>query len=124
MPQDNQLKDALEVANKADVIIVGVGLSQRLEGEEMSVEIEGFKGGDRTNLSLPKEQLELVKSLKETGKPVVMVLMSGGAMSINWADENLDAILLGGYPGQEGGNAIADVLLVIIIQQEATSNVL
>lgn len=110
MPQDNQLKNALEIANKADVIIVGVGLSQRLEGEEMSVEIEGFKGGDRTNLSLPKEQLELVKSLKETGKPVVMVLMSGGAMAINWADENLDAILLGGYPGQEGGHAIADVL--------------
>ncbi len=110
LPKENNLKKAVEVARKADVVFVVTGLSQRLEGEEMRVKVDGFNGGDRTKLTLPKTQLDLLKALKETGKPVVMVLMSGGAMAINWSDEHLDAILLAGYPGEQGGNAIADVI--------------
>jgi beta-glucosidase len=76
----------------------------------MPVYVEGFSGGDRTSLDLPKEQEELIKALKATGKPVVLVLMSGSALSVNWENENLPAILQAWYPGQEGGNAVADVL--------------
>lgn len=101
---------ALSAANKADVVIFVGGISPRLEGEEMPVKIEGFKGGDRTNINLPKEQEELLKALKETGKPVILVLLSGSALAVNWEDENLPAILQAWYPGQQGGNAVADVL--------------
>ena len=103
-------KAALEAAAKSDVVIFVGGISPRLEGEEMKVNMEGFSGGDRTSLDLPKEQEELLKALKATGKPIVLVLMSGSALSVNWEDENLPAILQAWYPGQEGGNAVADVL--------------
>ena len=76
----------------------------------MLVTMEGFSGGDRTSLNLPKAQEELLKELKATGKPVILVLMSGSALSVNWENENLPAILQAWYPGQEGGNAVADVL--------------
>lgn len=101
---------ALAAANKADAVIFVGGISPRLEGEEMPVKIEGFKGGDRTNINLPKEQEELLKALKETGKPVILVLLSGSALAVNWENENLPAILQAWYPGQQGGNAVADVL--------------
>jgi beta-glucosidase len=100
----------LAAASKADAVIFVGGISPRLEGEEMKVTMEGFTGGDRTSLDLPKEQEELIKALKATGKPVVLVLMSGSALSVNWENENLPAILQAWYPGQEGGNAVADVL--------------
>jgi beta-glucosidase len=103
-------KAALDAAAKSDVVIFVGGISPRLEGEEMKVTMDGFKGGDRTSLDLPKEQEELLKALKATGKPVVLVLMSGSALSVNWENENLPAILQAWYPGQEGGNAVADVL--------------
>jgi len=101
---------ALAAAAKSDVVVFVGGISPRLEGEEMPVYVEGFSGGDRTSLDLPKEQEELIKALKATGKPVVLVLMSGSALSVNWENENLPAILQAWYPGQEGGNAVADVL--------------
>lgn len=101
---------AIASAEKADAIIFVGGISPRLEGEEMRVKIEGFSGGDRTNINLPKEQEELLKALKATGKPVVLVLMSGSALAVNWENENLPAILQAWYPGQQGGNAVADVL--------------
>ncbi len=101
---------ALAAANKADAVVFVGGISPRLEGEEMPVKIEGFKGGDRTNINLPKEQEELLKALKETGKPVILVLLSGSALAVNWENENLPAILQAWYPGQQGGNAVADVL--------------
>ena len=110
LPGSSDLLDAVEVAKQADVVIAVVGLSQRLEGEQMRVEAEGFADGDRVSLDLPKEQIELLKALKETGKPIVMVLMSGSAVSVNWAEENVDAIIFAGYPGEEGGSAVADVL--------------
>ena len=100
MPNENMQDEAVEIAKKADVVVLILGLSQRLEGE----------GGDRTHLELPKTQIELMKAVKSTGKPVVLVLMNGSALAVNWADENIDAIISVGYPGQEGGNAVADVL--------------
>lgn len=113
MPKPNMLQDAVATAKKSDAVILVLGLSQRLEGEEggdMPVGLTGFDKGDRTNLELPREQLELMKAIEATGKPVILVLMTGSAMAINWADENLEAILQAGYAGQQGGNAVADVL--------------
>jgi len=86
------------------------GISPTLEGEEMGISMEGFKGGDRTDIELPKVQRDLLKVLKKTGKPIVLVLLNGSALGLGWEDENIPAILEGWYPGQEGGTAIADVL--------------
>ncbi|MDP4291161.1 MAG: glycoside hydrolase family 3 C-terminal domain-containing protein, partial [Bacteroidota bacterium] len=107
---DAKKQAALDAAAKADAVIFVGGISPRLEGEEMKVNMDGFTGGDRTSLDLPKDQEELIKALKATGKPVILVLMSGSALSVNWENENLSAILQAWYPGQEGGNAVADVL--------------
>src|SRR6185295_12784621 len=95
---------------KSEVAVVVLGISARLEGEEMPVKIEGFRGGDRTDLSLPKSQEALLKAVVATGKPVVVVLLSGSALAVNWANDNVPAILHAWYPGGEGGTAIADVL--------------
>ncbi len=110
VPDENLLGKAVEVAEKADVVVLVLGLSQRLEGEDMPLQVDGFAGGDRTHLNLPKTQEELMKAVKATGKPVVLVLLNGSALSVNWAAEHVDAILSAGYPGQQGGNAVADVL--------------
>lgn len=109
-PQPNMLAEAIEAAKKSDVVVLVLGLNQRLEGEEMSIHVDGFKGGDRTHLNLPKTQSDLMEAMKATGKPVVLVLINGSALSVNYAVEKMDAILTAGYPGQEGGNAVADVL--------------
>ena len=109
-PQPNMLAQAVEAAKKSDVVVLVLGLNQRLEGEEMPIEVDGFKGGDRTHLNLPKTQSDLMEALKATGKPIVLVLINGSALSIKYAADNMDAILTAGYPGQQGGNAIADVL--------------
>jgi beta-glucosidase len=92
------------------VVLFFGGLSSSLEGEEMRVDYEGFKGGDRTNINLPAIQETLLKKLQATGKPVILILMSGSALAVNWENENLPAILQAWYPGEEGGTAIADVL--------------
>ena len=76
----------------------------------MPITVDGFEGGDRTHLKLPKTQRDLMQAVAKTGKPVILVLLNGSALAVNWADENLDAIISAGYPGQEGGNAVADVL--------------
>ena len=110
MPNTNMQAEAVEIAKKADAVIVVLGLSQRLEGEEMPIKVDGFAGGDRTHLNLPKTQEDLVKAIKKTGKPTVLVLLNGSAIAVNWENETLDAIISAGYPGQEGGNAVADVL--------------
>ncbi|HAH26293.1 MAG TPA: glucan 1,4-alpha-glucosidase, partial [Prolixibacteraceae bacterium] len=109
-PQPNMLSQAVQAAKGSDVVVLVLGLNQRLEGEEMPIQLDGFKGGDRTHLNLPKTQSDLMEALKATGKPIVLVLINGSALSINYAAENMDAILTAGYPGQEGGNAVADVL--------------
>ncbi|MHC0447964.1 glycoside hydrolase family 3 C-terminal domain-containing protein [Flavobacterium sp. 3-218] len=109
-PEENLVQEAVQTANQADAVILVLGLNERLEGEEMKVEADGFNGGDRTSLDLPANQEELMKAVKATGKPVILVLINGSALSINWANDNIPAILTAGYPGQQGGNAIADVL--------------
>jgi beta-glucosidase len=109
-PQPDMLAQAVEAAKKSDVVVLVLGLNQRLEGEEMPIQVDGFKGGDRTHLNLPKTQSDLMETLKATGKPIVLVLINGSALSINYAAENMDAILTAGYPGQQGGNAVADVI--------------
>ncbi len=101
---------AVAAAKKSEVVIMFGGLSPRLEGEEMKVEVEGFSGGDRTDIRLPRIQEELLKKLHATGKPVVLVLLNGSALAINWAEANLPAIIEAWYPGQAGGTAIADVI--------------
>jgi beta-glucosidase len=110
MPEPDMQGEAVKIARNADAVVLVLGLSQRLEGEEMSIKVEGFKGGDRTNLNLPKAQQDLMEALKQTGKPVILVLMNGSALSVNWAADHLDAIISAGYAGQEGGDAVADVL--------------
>jgi beta-glucosidase len=91
------------------VVFVG-GLTAKLEGEEMSVRAPGFVGGDRTSLDLPAPQEGLLERLNATGKPVVLVLMNGSALSVNWADAHLPAIVEAWYPGGEGGRAVAGLL--------------
>lgn len=81
-----------------------------MEGEEMDLEVDGFEGGDKTNLELPAPQENLLQEIHALGKPVVLVLMSGSAIALNWADENIPSILQAWYGGQAGGTAIADVL--------------
>jgi beta-glucosidase len=101
---------AVEAAKQADVVIAVVGITSRLEGEEMDVTVPGFKGGDRTSIDLPKDEEDLLKAVKATGKPLVVVLMSGSALSVNWANENANAILEAWYAGEEGGAAIAETI--------------
>jgi beta-glucosidase len=110
MPRENIVEDALSKASLADAVILVLGLSQRLEGEEMGIKIEGFEGGDRTSLSLPAVQEELLTAMTSTGKPVIVVLMTGGPVASLLAQEKAAAVLLAGYPGVEGGSAVADVI--------------
>lgn len=98
-----QLKDC------ETVVFVG-GISPQLEGEEMPINVDGFKGGDRTNIELPKVQREFLKALKQAGKSVVFVCCSGSAIAMTPETQTCDAILQAWYPGQEGGEAVARVL--------------
>ncbi len=110
VPGTDLLAEAKETASNSDAVILCLGLNARMEGEEMDLEVEGFEGGDKTNLELPATQENLMKEIYALGKPVVLVLMSGSAIAINWADENIPSILQAWYGGQAGGTAIADVL--------------
>jgi beta-glucosidase len=103
-------KEAVNLANQSDVVVFFGGISPLLEGEEMKVDYPGFDSGDRISIDLPAIQDSLLKKLHATGKPVVLVLMSGSALAFNWADQNLPAIIQAWYPGEEGGTAIADIL--------------
>ncbi|HQG77570.1 MAG TPA: glycoside hydrolase family 3 C-terminal domain-containing protein [Bacteroidales bacterium] len=109
-PRPNIIEEAVRAAKEADAVILVLGLSQRLEGEEMGIKIDGFLGGDRTNLNLPDTQEKLFDAVTAAGKPVIVVLMNGGALAVNNVQEKAAAVILAGYPGQEGGNAVADVL--------------
>ena len=102
--------EAIEAAKNADVVIAVLGITSELEGEEMPVDEEGFKGGDRTSLDLPKPEQELLEAVAAEGKPVVLVLAGGGALAVNWAKEHANAILESWYAGEEGGAAIAETL--------------
>jgi len=101
--------DAVAAAKQADAIVMFLGLTARLEGEEMSVTLDGFRGGDRTSIELPGAQQRLLERIVAVGKPTVLVLLNGSALAVNWAQTNVPAIVEAWYPGQ-AGNAIADVL--------------
>ncbi len=109
-PANSLLGKAIDVAKKSDAIVAFVGLSPNLEGEEMNVYVEGFDGGDRTSIELPAAQEHLVEALGETGKALIVVLTSGSALAVPWAKEHADALLEAWYPGEEGGDAIAETL--------------
>jgi beta-glucosidase len=104
------LAEAVETVRKADAAVVVVGISPRLEGEQMRIKIPGFDGGDRTSLDLPARYETLLEAVAATGKPVVLVLTCGSALSVNWAAAHVPAILVAWYPGEEGGTALADIL--------------
>ena len=97
-------------AKNSDVILFVGGLSPALEGEELPVNIEGFKKGDRTDIALPAVQRAMLQALKKTGKPVILILCTGSAISLNWENANLDAIVNAWYGGEAAGTAVADVL--------------
>ncbi len=109
-PGVDPMDGALQAAGEADVIIAVLGLTPRLEGEEMPVQVKGFAGGDRTDIALPDPQERLLERLYATGKPLVLVLLNGSALAVRWAAERVPAIVEAWYPGQAGGDALADVL--------------
>jgi len=109
-PHASYEEEAVKVAQQADVVLIFLGLSPRLEGEEMPVHIEGFSGGDRVRLGIPQVQEALLQRVAALGKPVVLVLLNGSAVAVNWAHDHVPAIVELWYPGQAGGTALADVL--------------
>jgi beta-glucosidase len=108
---EDHLTPALEIAERAEVVVLVLGLTANLEGEEMPVHVPGFSGGDRTDLGLPAPQQELLEKVCALNRPTVLVLMNGSALGITWADEHVPAIVEAWYPGQAGGKALAEVLL-------------
>ena len=95
--------EALDAAGKADVVIMCMGITPRLEGEEMRVTVDGFRGGDRTRIDLPDVQQELIREIHALGKPVILVLLNGSALAVNWGKEHIPAILeKPGIPVRQG----------------------
>ncbi len=109
-PAQPLLDEAVNEARNADAIVAFVGLSPDLEGEEMKVDLDGFSGGDRTSIDLPAAQKRLLEALKTTGRPLIVVLTSGSALAVNWANQHADAVLEAWYGGEEAGTAIAETL--------------
>jgi beta-glucosidase len=101
---------AIAAAKTADIVVAVVGITSHLEGEEMPVDQPGFSGGDRTNIDLPKPEEDLVQAVAASGKPLVIVLMNGSALGVNWEKAHANAILEAWYSGEEGGTAIAETL--------------
>jgi beta-glucosidase len=110
-PTNSMLGEAMQVAKNSDAIVAFVGLSPNLEGEEMNVHVDGFDGGDRTSIELPAAQERLLEALGATGKPLIVVLTTGSALAVPWVNEHADALLAAWYPGEEGGDAIAETLV-------------
>ncbi len=102
--------EAIAAAKNADIVIAVVGITSRLEGEEMPVTLPGFLGGDRTSIDLPEPEEALVEAVAATGKPLVVVLTNGSALGVNWINEHANAVLEAWYPGEEGGAAVAETL--------------
>ena len=105
-----QFDELTERLKETDVILYAGGLSPRLEGEELPVSAEGFKGGDRERIELPDVQRRMLESLRKTGKPIIFVLCSGSAVALEQDEKNYDALLAAWYGGQAAGTAVADVL--------------
>jgi beta-glucosidase len=103
-------QEAVDLVRGADLVVYVAGLSANLEGEELKLQVPGFMGGDRTSLDLPAPQERLLERVVAAGKPTVLVLMNGSALSVNWADKHVPAIVEAWYPGGEGGNAVAGLI--------------
>lgn len=103
-------EQAVAASRRSDLVIAFLGLSPNLEGEEMPISVEGFAGGDRTSIDLPATQQQLIHALAATRKPIILVLMNGGAIALGAAAQESSAILEAWYPGQDGGTAIAETL--------------
>ena len=106
---NDRMSEVRAVADASDLIVACMGLDASLEGEEGD-EGNEFASGDKPNLNLPGLQEEVLKELAKTGKPVVLVLLSGSALAVTFAEQNIPAIVQGWYPGARGGKAIADIL--------------
>jgi beta-glucosidase len=102
--------EAIAAAKDADMVIAVVGITSKLEGEEMPVSEPGFLGGDRTSLDLPRPEEDLVEAVAATGKPLAVVLINGSALAVNWINDHANAVLEAWYPGEEGGAAVAETL--------------
>jgi beta-glucosidase len=109
-PEQAQLAKAEAAVRDADAVVAFVGLSPDVEGEELQIDVPGFNGGDRTDIGLPQPQQALLERAAASGKPLVVVLMSGSAVALNWAKQHANAIVAAWYPGEEGGRAVAKVL--------------
>jgi beta-glucosidase len=109
-PHGNLMEEALQAAGESDLVILCMGLSPLLEGEEMKVKVDGFNQGDREDIGLPATQVALIKAIRKLSKPTVLVLLNGSAVSFDSEIKSVPAILEAWYPGQEGGRAIADVI--------------
>ncbi len=109
-PAGALLNEAVAAAEASDAVFVFAGLSPDLEGEALQVHLEGFNGGDRTSLDLPEAQRTLIARLESLHKPVTIVLMSGSAVALGEEGRKADAVLEAWYPGEEGGDALADLL--------------
>ena len=107
---ESNIPQTLAQVKDADVIIFAGGISPQLEGEEMGVDLPGFRGGDRTDIELPAIQRQLLKVLKAAGKKIVLVNYSGSPIGLEPETQSCDAILQAWYPGQAGGQAVAEVL--------------
>jgi len=107
---ESPLPVALATTKDADIVIAVVGINSELESEESSIDIPGFKGGDRTTIDLPQEEQALLEAVKAQSKPLIVVLMNGSALAVNWANQNANAIVEAWYPGEEGGKAVAETL--------------
>ncbi len=107
--QKDRFAEAVSTALNSDVVIMCLGLDANLEGEEGDVSNE-YASGDKLSLNLPGQQQELLETIYKTGKPIILLLLSGSALSVTWADQNIPAIVQAWYPGAEGGKAIASLL--------------
>jgi beta-glucosidase len=110
VPGRDLRREAMAAVKRADAVVLVLGLSPRLEGEEMKVAVPGFAGGDRVDIGLPAVQEDLLKAVQAAGKPTVLALMNGSALALPWADQHVPAIVEAWYPGQAAGAALADVL--------------
>ncbi|EMS73572.1 glycoside hydrolase family 3 C-terminal domain-containing protein [Ruminiclostridium cellobioparum] len=105
----NFFGEAVAMAQRSDAVVLCLGLDATLEGEQGDVSNE-YAGGDKSDLNLPGHQQELLETICKTGKPVILVLLSGSALAVNWAHEHVQAIVQAWYPGAEGGKAVASLL--------------
>lgn len=110
LPSDTGAQQALAAAREADLVVFVAGLTHQLEGEDLPIAVPGFLGGDRTSLDLPATQQRLLEEVTAIGTPVVLVLMNGSPLNVDWADRHVPAIIEAWYPGGQGGDAVARLI--------------